>query len=62
MVSADTMSPNDGHEFDDHIYESTFNALDEEISREEIIKAIEKMNPNKSCSEDMILNELFKKM
>ena len=56
------MTPNDGHEFDDHIYLSTFNALDEEISREEIIKAIKKMNSNKSCSEDMILNELFKKM
>ena len=40
MESADTMSPNDGHDFDDHIYESTFDELDEEISREEITRQL----------------------
>ena len=44
MESADTMTSNDGNDFDDHIYESTFDALDEEISREEITKAIKKLN------------------
>ena len=59
MESADIMSPNDGHDFDDHIYESTFDKLDEEISRKEITKAIKKLKSNKSSSKDMILNELF---
>ena len=39
--------------------EAVYEELDEIISREEILKAINKLKTNKSCSEDLIINEIF---
>lgn len=39
--------------------EPVYEELDEIISREDILKAINKLKTNKSCSEDLIINDIF---
>ena len=47
--------------FDEVTSESVYEELDNEITVEEILKAICNLKSNKSCSEDGIINEIFTK-
>ena len=49
------------HNFDLHDRNSSFPELDEQISKEEILKAIKFLKINKSSGNDDILNEYFHK-
>ena len=46
--------------FDGSMNNSTFCELDEPITQDEIRKASKKLNPNKACSLDTLINEYFK--
>ena len=46
--------------FDGSMNDSTFCELDELITQDEIRKASKKLNPNKACSLDRLINEYFK--
>ena len=43
----------------DLIQSSVYEELDNEISFEEIVRAIKNLNANKCCAEDLIINEIF---